>query len=254
MAMKKDWYPLKELAEIWKCTVNDLLYLGSTDQLKLSFDWTLLHAPNLTIEVAQPFKLTFMCIADTYFCEYHKQIQHIRCPSSPPNYTKDITSRLAYLSSRDVAILIKFKEVSIVSGELSSSEYFDVDYDEDINNPIYPQINIDDIVITAKSMHEYKQKISSKPTDLEEDSTTNSPSKTRLINNLYRIIGLLAKALMVKDEQKIKPGNKPNIAGIAKHIIRFLPSDPFGQVESQGLSDRSLRDQITKGLDSLNNN
>jgi len=159
MKIEKQWYSIKEISKKLECSIADLLYLGTTGELELGFDWL-----NFAIEdEAQNHILDF-----SFTEPYNKIEERYTHKSLPiPDYKGDPINRIATLSTDCIGLLQK-NNVALVSSAHVGNTMLVI---QSTGRPdLTPCIHIEvkDIVITTQTLNNYqkrKSKISQKPTD-----------------------------------------------------------------------------------------
>lgn len=142
---------------------------------------------------------------------------------------------LSFIMSRDpliqTAVINSNEEsITIIKEHYKGSKIRGVD--EDI---------IDASIENAKSLIKEAEKKSNKNQILSVDDETRLNTRER--DNLYKIIGLLTFALNEKSGNSLKNGDKISSSAVASQLERFVHGD------TAGLSSRSLREKIKKGMD-----
>tara|TARA_R110000744_G_scaffold78514_15_gene154692 strand:+ start:6150 stop:6920 length:771 start_codon:yes stop_codon:yes gene_type:complete len=254
MNNKKLWYSLEEAAQVLACSKDHLLYLGTIGEIKLALDWVIIrNESNLVALNKRPY-FNFLEIIDSYYCEHREMEINVPNPFEMPQYSDNPLLRLAYLSSDDIGLISKKKQITLRKASLSNNEYISVDcreykdnyknnYNDCTDDYIFPVLTIQDVVIKSEDLETYQR-----PSDVEQKPVIES---TKENTNLYKTIGLLSQALIDSGSKNLMKGDEPNYSAIARKLERFIPTDPLGMKECHGLSERSLRERIKKGLDSL---
>jgi len=243
MVIEKEWHTIKELSEIWHCSVDDILHLGVSGQLTLGFDW-------ITLRCDTP-DYSFFLGDDDDVIYYDECSKNFDASSSnlAPNYEDNPLLRLAYLSVNQIGLIIKNGEDTIIGADIANDVYFLAQPIEGAKNTKKPIVKIEDIVIKSADIgHKRKQCRQSKNIEQPPQHITNSSKEN---TNLYRTIGLFATAVVDLGGKNLRINGKINVDAVAKKLEQYIPQDPFGNIESQGLKNRSLRDRIAKGLDLL---
>jgi hypothetical protein len=232
MAIPKQWFTLKELSEKWKCSINDLLYLGITGQLDLSFDWVLLR------QEASNFSVEFTEIIDMYYCEQAKKDRELTSPIPSPKYEQNALLRFAKLSSNDIAIINKHGKVPIRTAFLSEFEYLDVYLDDNIEDLQHPFICIDDLVVTSVQVDKYNSNKGAPHSPQEKKST-------RAIESDEKLIGLLTLALIDKTTgNRLTHGDKKSINQVANLLDQYRPEG----TSQSGISHETIRKKLGRSV------
>jgi len=232
MAIPKQWFTLKELSEKWQCAISDLLHLGITGQLDLSFDWVVLRQE--TIEVS----FEFTEIYDISYCEQAQQERKYTMSIPPPEYEKSPLLRLAHLSLDDVAIINKHGVVPVHKAFLSSFEYFNVYMDDNASQHQYPLISIDDLVVTSDQIKQYNK---------TQEATHSLPQNKsiREVESDEKLIALLINTVVKKTSGKrLYHGDKLSALQIANLLEENLPEG----MSDVGISNETIRKKISKSL------
>jgi len=244
MVIEKEWLTLSELSNRWQCSVDELMHVAVTGRLALSFDWVLIHD-----EIRLSNLPLCLILAPEKTCINVKQLRFIGWLNA--GESSDLQARLFPLSASEISvinkngfILVKKHYDPITDLLLKVAPKDGAEYIE------YPKLTLDQIVIPMSVVISYENK-NSCSIDKPEHSKNNDELQTKERSNLYKTIGLLAKALLDSGIKNLKTDEKANITAIARKIERYIPSDPMGQKECHGLSERSLRARLTKGLESL---
>ena len=221
MNNKKLWYSLEEAAQVLACSKDHLLYLGTIGEIKLAFDWVIISNESNLVPLNKRPYFNFIEIIDSYYCEHRDMEINVPTPFERPNYIDCPILRLAYLSSDDIGLISRKKQITLKKASLSNNEY------------------ISDVVIKSEDLETYQR-----PSDVEQKLTIESP---RELENKSKIIGLFTKALVDKSGNSLKHGEKINAAAVASRLELYLPQD----INTDGLSRESIRKNISAGLKSI---
>ena len=232
MAIPKQWFTLKELSGKWQCSISDLLHLGITGQLDLSFDWVVLRKE--TIEAS----FDFTEIYDISYCEQAQKDREFTMSIPSPEYNESPLLRLAQLSLDDVAIINKHGIVPIHKAFLSSFEYFKVYINDDASHHKYPLISIDDLVVTSDQVDKYNG-------DKEATHNLQQKKSTRAIESDEKLIGLLTLALIDKATgNRFAYGDKTSINQVSNLLDQYRPEG----TSQTGIKHETIRKKISKSL------
>ena len=246
MVIEKEWLTLAELANKWKCTVDELIHIGVTGRLIFSFDWVLI---NNEIKLSSlPLKLDLALPNEAGYSI--KQIRFFAWLRD--ERSNDLQTRLFPLSASEISVIHKNGFISVKKHyDPISNLLLQLKPETGAENIKYPKLTIDQIIISTPAITTYENNIAQEKHESSQ-LKNNDGMQTKEKTNLYKTIGLLTKALLDKGSANLKVNNKVNIKAIASKLEQYIPSDPKGQKELHGLSERSLRDRLTKGLESLN--
>ena len=250
MNNKKLWYSLEEAAQVLACSKDHLLYLGTIGEIKLAFDWVIISNESNLVPLNKRPSFNFIEIIDSYYCEHRDMEINVPTPFERPNYIDCPILRLAYLSSDDIGLISRKKQITLKKASLSNNEYISVDcreykdnyknnYNDCTDDYIFPVLTIQDVVIKSEDLETYQR-----PSDVEQKLTIESP---RELENKSKIIGLFTKALVDKSGNSLKHGEKINAAAVASRLELYLPQD----INTDGLSRESIRKNISAGLKSI---
>jgi hypothetical protein len=232
MAIKKLWFSLKELSEIWQCTINDILYLGITGQLPISFDWAALR------KETKGASFDFSEIYDVSYCVQAEQVREFTTRILLPEYDKTPLLRLAQLDVDSIAIIKKSDVVPVYKAFISPYEYFNVYIDDAVEDHQYPLISIDDLVVTSEHVDQYND---------DQKTTSSAPqSKTiRAVESDEKLIGLLTLALIDKTTgNRLSHGDNTNIQQVANLLVQYRPEG----ISQSGIKHETIRKKLSKSL------
>jgi hypothetical protein len=218
----KDYYSLNELSSLIRAPVLDVLYLLHKEKSPVYFRYCgYVRVINEPEESHITYNTSFLKIfnfhlEDFYFHLLGKRSGAFETFSFSANKSEYVGTRLITVSSDDLGY--RPPPESFMKSRQAIS----------IDNIFIMQTDIDLEYLTRSSVPEHK------------------PLSTKERDNLYATIGVMARALADSKGTKYKVGDKVNVSQVTQLLIpKYIPD------ESTGLSERSLRERITKGLSLL---
>jgi len=250
MDFEKKVFGIGELSVRWECSVEDILRLGEKGDLVLLYDWHCLKEAidenNLPAEMQFEFKNHHLSKIDRDFLS-----------SSMPEYYECDTDRMLTLTPNDLFKIRTKGQVGISYGYSHEfSLVMEIVPTRGWDKIKYPVINWADVLIFTKSIENFEKLYpekyrNSKNVVVQTDKADPVINSSKENANLYKTIGLLSHALIDSGSKNLMKGDEPNYSAIVRKLERFIPTDPVGMRETHGLSERSLRERVKKGVDSL---
>jgi hypothetical protein len=239
--MKTDhsWLSIYEAARRFKITTEQILHLGITGKLKLSFDWVVCKIESDTIYHKTLSIFEFMTIDDIYYCPERKANFESLIPIPEPEHKNAPLLRLATLTEDQLALINKNGEASITRAMLSIHDCIDINLPQGVETLIYPKISTKDIVAKLSDIIEYENiAIGKVPVK------TSKPESTKELDNQVKLIGLLCKAVLSTGPRNLNKDGEPIAKNIANYLSTFIPAD----MDDTGIGYESIRKKISAGL------
>jgi hypothetical protein len=247
---EKKFFNIGELSVRWECSVEEILRRGESGDLILMYDWKFLEDDieqnDLPVKMLFEFKNHHLAKVDRDFLS-----------SFTPEMYECETDRMLALTKYDLWKIIANGQVGISYGYcreeslvMSMAPTLDWDKIE------YPVLKWADILILSKSVEKYEKLFPLQCGILKKITHQNNHvdpaiDSTKENASLYKTIGLLSQALIDSGSKNLMKGDEPNYSAMARKLECYIPIDPMGMKESHGLSERSLRERLKKGRDSL---
>jgi hypothetical protein len=237
--LKKIWYTLTEASQQLNLDIDSILYLGTIGELELSFNWVDFHQEDIDVGSHLSFTCSKYIRMEEDALSY---TEHLPLP----NYCKNPLNRLATLSIEEIGLLNKKRKIRLKQGKIGDIE-LDISPTVFRNNDAYLMLTISDVVITAEALYQYIEKHPQCLNTLMANDTTQEQvvkhQHQKEIDNLQKILALAAISL-TKLQPSLIYGKQPNCEAIAKRLVKSQSNT----MNLTGLSQRAIREKISKGL------
>jgi hypothetical protein len=242
MKIDHSWLSISEAARRFKITTEQILHLGITGKLKLSFDWVVCKIESDTLNLSNISIFEFVTIDDIYYCPERKANFESLIPIPEPEHKNAPLLRLATLTEDQLALINKNGEVSITRAILSIHDCIDMNLPQSVETMIYPKVSTKDIVVKLSDIIEYENiAIGKVPVK------TSKPESSKELDNQVKLIGLLCKAVLFTGPKNLNKDGEPIVKNIAIHLSTFIPVD----MDDTGIGYESIRKKISAGLSKL---